>query len=390
MSWVEEFRPRRFEDVKGQNEAINRIISFVGTFRKGKKALVLHGPPGVGKTTLAHVIAIENDSELFELNASDLRNREKLKGILKPAIEQKSLTKDKKIILVDEVDGISEADWGGLTELLNLMDGTTYPIIMTANDIWNRKFSNLRRKSELIQLRDVDYRTIKVVLTGILKKKDMSVGDDILTSVAMKSKGDLRAAINDLETISGVGSSGVMTDERNRETDIFKSLRSVFKEEPSEKTLSLYDSVKMPIDEIILWVEENIPLEYRGEALAKAYRSLSNVDLFKGRIYKKQYWRFLVYENIFLSYGIASSKKKAGAGFTNYRKPTRILKIWMNNQKTAKKKTIAKKYARHVHVGERRAMNEFDFIKLFIKGNPKIQEELKLDEDELEYLKKSV
>lgn len=389
MSWVEEFRPRRFEDVKGQNEAINRIISFVRTFKKGKKALVLHGPPGVGKTTLAHVIAIENDSEIFELNASDLRNREKLRGILRPAIEQKSLVKDKKIILVDEVDGISEADWGGLAELLNLMDGTNHPIIMTANDVWNRKFSNLRRKSELIQLRDLDYRTIKVVLAGVLKKKDMSVGDDVLTGVAMRSKGDLRAAINDLETISGVGSSSVMTDERNRETDIFRSLRSVFKEEPSEKMLSLYDSVKMPIDEIILWVEENIPLEYRGEALARAYGSLSNVDLFKGRIYKKQYWRFLVYENIFLSYGIASSKKKAGAGFTNYRKPTRILKMWMNNQKTAKKKTIARKYARHVHVGEKRAMSEFDSIKPFIRGSPKIQEELKLDADEVEYLKKS-
>jgi len=65
----------------------------------------------------------------------------------------------------------------------------------------------------------------------------------------------------------------------------------------------------MPIDEIILWVEENIPLEYQGEELARAYELLSRTDLFKGRIYKQQYWRFLVYENIFLSYGISSCKK---------------------------------------------------------------------------------
>ena len=83
--------------------------------------------------------------------------------------------------------------------------------------------------------------------------------------------------------------------------------------------------------------------EYKGKELARAYDLLSKADIFRGRIYKQQYWRFLVYENIFLSYGISSSKKQAKPGFTTYKKPTRILKIWMNNQRTIKKKSIADK-----------------------------------------------
>ena len=142
----------------------------------------------------------------------------------------------------------------------------------------------------------------------------------------------------------------------------------------------------MPIDEIILWVEKNIPEEYSGKELTRAYELLSKVDLFKGRIYKQQYWRFLVYENIFLSYGIASCKKTPKIGFKNYKKPTRILKIWMNNQKTINKKSIATKYAAHVHIGQKRAMSEFGIIKQIIKSNPNIQKELKLNEEEINYL----
>ena len=106
--WVERHRPKSFEDIRGQDEAIEKIKRFINEFNseKTKKALVLHGPPGTGKTTLAHVSAIETNSEIFELNASDLRNKERLEAVLKPAIEQKSLIFKNKIILVDKVDGI--------------------------------------------------------------------------------------------------------------------------------------------------------------------------------------------------------------------------------------------------------------------------------------------
>ena len=152
--------------------------------------------------------------------------------------------------------------------------------------------------------------------------------------------------------------------------------------------LEIYDSVNMNLDEIMLWVEENIPREYKGEELARAYDLLSKADIFKGRIYKQQYWRFLVYENIFLSFGISASKnplKPIGSGFTSYKKPDRILKIWLNNKKNEKKKTIAKKYARYVHIGQKRAMRDFPVIKKILQ-NKNVQNELKLSDEEVEYV----
>jgi len=388
MPWTEKYRPKSFGEIKGQNEAIFKIKEFITNFGKKKKALLVYGPPGTGKTCLAYATANENNSEIFELNASDLRNKEKLKEILRPAVEQKPLKKEKKIILVDEVDGISETDYGGLSELLNIIESSPYPIIITANNIWDRKFNLLRKKCELLRLREINYNIIKIVILDILKKENLMIDDDFITELAIKARGDLRAAINDLQTLSQLKDYfSVILDERNKETDIFNSLRRIFKEKPSNEIINIFDSVNMPIDDIILWLEENIPTEYKGEELARAYELLSKTDIFKGRIYKQQYWRFLVYENIFLSYGISSSKKNAKTGFTTYKKPSRILQIWLNNQKTMQKKSICQKYSQYVHVSLKRAMSEFPIIKQILKSNPEIQKELKLEENEIEYLK---
>jgi len=389
MPWTEKHRPKTFAEVRGQDLALEKLKTFVKYFGIGKKAIILYGPSGTGKTTLAHVIARETNSEIFELNASDLRNKIKLKEILRPAIEQQSLLKRKKIILVDEVDGISIVDRGGLIELLSLIELSRQPVIITANDIWNKKFSQLRKKSELIQLKEIDYRTTKDVMIQILKKENLFIKNEILTNISTKAKGDLRAAINDLQTASLVQDpSEILFDERNKETDIFNALRLIFKEKPTNNLLKIFDSINLPIDRILLWIEENIPLEYQKEELVKAYDFLSKVDIFKKRIYRQQYWRFLVYQNIFLSYGISSAKENTKTGFTSYKKPTRILKIWLNNQKTAKIKSIATKYASYVHIGQKRVMREFPLIKQIIKSNSDIQKELKLNEEEINYLEK--
>ncbi len=390
IPWAEKYRPVKFSELKGHQIAVQKVRMFLNGFSKkgrGKKCLILHGPPGTGKTTLAYVAANEAGAEILELNASDLRDKNKLREILKPAMEQKSLVKQNKIILIDEVDGISKVDWGGLPELLVLAEGSSYPLFITANDIWDKRFSALRRKSEVVQLKEIDSISIKERLLEIAKKEGSQIDDKIITKISLKSRGDLRAAINDLQTASNVGAE-IVFDDRNKEVDIFHALKLIFKGKPTQEVLRIFDSVNIPLDKIFLWIEENIPEEYSGEELERAYNFLSKADIFKGRIYKQQYWRFLVYENIFLSYGISCAKNPDAVktGFTNYKKPSRILKIWLHNQKTAKKKSIAQKYAKFVHVGVKRALNEFPVMKNILQ-NPKVQKELKLSQDEIEYLR---
>jgi len=149
-NWTEKYRPKEIKQIVGQIEQIDKLKSFLLNFPSKKKAIILNGPPGIGKTTLVHAISNETNSEIFELNASDLRNKSSMNLKLKPVLEQKPLFEKNKIILVDEVDGISGTDRGGVSELISLIENSKYPIICTSNDVWIQKLSPLRKKCEII------------------------------------------------------------------------------------------------------------------------------------------------------------------------------------------------------------------------------------------------
>jgi replication factor C large subunit len=391
LPWCEKHRASCFADVKGQDFAIEKVKLFLKSFPR-KKALVLHGPPGTGKTSLAYALASELDLEILELNASDLRDKEKINQIIGPAAFSQSLFKKGKVILIDEVDGISSKDRGGLSELLGILEKTVFPLIITANDIWQQKFNLLRQKSEMVALKEIDYKIILDLLRGVCFKESCRVNDEVLTSISIRARGDIRAAINDLEIVAHSNETLIVKDlgERNKEQSIFTALQYIFKNSKLDtKMVDIFDEVHMELDEIFLWVEENIPLEYKGVELAKALDALSRADVFRGRIYRQQYWRFMVYEYFYLGAGIASAKKGIKTGWTNYRKPTRVLKIWLQNQRNAMKKTICQKYAKYCHISTKQAMKDFLLIRQILI-NKKVRSDLKLSDDEVMYLDKPI
>jgi len=386
---IEKYRAKSFEDIKGQDLEIQEVKNFFNTFPK-KRGLILNGSVGTGKTSIVLALAKEFKLELFELNASDLRNKLSLDAILKPSIEQQSLFNKGKLILMDEADGITTSDRGGLPELIALLSKTSFPIIITANDIWQKKFSLLRQKCKIINLKEVNETIIFEILRTVSKKENKEIKIETLNLIARKSKGDVRAALNDLQLILELGEKEFLSElfSREKQENIFDALKQVFQSETTNEIIRIYDNTNLQLDEILLWVEENIPLEYSGKALAKAYDLLSKADLFKGRIYRQQHWRFLVYENFFLSAGISSVTKLKNKKFISYKKPSRILKIWLSNQKNAKQKSITNKYAKFTHMSKKKASKE-KYLLPFILNNldKQTKNKLDLDEKEEEFLK---
>jgi len=385
QSFAEKYRAASYSSIIGQEKAILELKIFLKEFPK-KKALILYGPPGTGKTSLVIAAAKENNLEILELNASDLRNRASLEERLKPATEQQSLFKRSKILLMDEVDGVTGSDIGGIPELVKLIETTCFPIIMTSNDVWQSKLSPVRAKSKLTEMKALSISIISMLLRKVAAKEKINENIYFLNQIAIKSQGDIRAALNDLQSYSQTGEVSVdMEEKRDVEKNIFNILNKLFKEKGD--FLDLFDSTSMSLDEVMLWIEENIPKEYKNESLAKAYYALGNADVFRGRIYKDQSWRFLIYQNIFQSAGISYAKKAPYLGFTRYEKPKRILKIWLNNQKIAKKKTIAKKYAHLVHCSTKRIMRDFTLL-MPILNKPNVQKQLQLSDEEVAFLVK--
>ena|SRR3989338_1733729 len=383
-SLAERYRAKYYFEFVGQEKAVQEIKTFLKEFPK-KKAMILYGPAGTGKTSLALAAAKENNLDVLELNSSDLRNRTKLEAVLRPATEQKSLFKKGKLLLVDEVDGVTGTDIGGIPELVKLVSTTGHPMILTCNDVWQSKLSPLRPKCKLVEMKSLHQSVILELLRKICQEEKFKDDINSLLKIAIKSQGDVRAALNDLQSYT-LGENVIIDikEKRDVEDNIFNILRKIFKERGD--FLELFDTTSMSLDEILLWIEENIPREYKNEALVKAYHALGNADVFRGRIYKNQSWRFLVYQNIFQSAGISFAKSAPLGGFTKYEKPKRVLKIWMHNQKTLQKKTIAKKFARFAHCSTKRAMGDFQLLKTILKNNDETHKKLKLSEDEIDFL----
>jgi len=291
---------------------------------------------------------------------------------------------------MDEADGITASDRGGLPELIALITKTSFPIIITANDIWKKKFSLLRQKCKIINLKELKEPITKDIITNVLKKENKNIKSDTINLIVKQSKGDVRALLNDLQSILESGEDNFIEQisEREKQESIFDVLKKIFQSETNTEIIRAYDNTHMDLNEIMLWIEENIPLEYKGKALARAYDALSKADIFRGRIYRQQYWRFLVYQSFFLSAGISASTKLKNKEFIKYKKPSRILQIWISNQKNAKKKSIIAKYAQESHMSKKKAAKENFLIPLIL--NNLCQKEINkmnLNEKELDYLR---
>jgi replication factor C large subunit len=395
-TWNFMYMPKSTSEVQGQNQAVTQMKGFLDKF-PAKKSALLYGPPGCGKTCCVHALARENELEIIEVNASDARNTDSLQKKLAPATVQMSLFSKGKIILVDEIDGIAgNADRGGLTELSKLIEKSRFPVFLTANDPWDKKFTILRKKSDMIQFHTLAYPSVASVLKRICEKESVKYEDNALTVLARRAGGDLRGAINDLQVLCELDKELSQNDvdelsgRRQKETMI-NALMRILKTTNPEIALAALDDVDEDLDEVFLWMDENVPREYKNiEDIAMAYDNISIADVFRGRIRRWQHWRFLVYINNLLTAGVALSKKEKYHGFNKYTRTTRILKMWQYNQKNAKKKAVSQKLAVKTHTSARRAAEMLPYLKVIYKEKKgkAISEFLDLDSEEISYLKK--
>ena len=162
------YQPKTSKEIIGQDLAVKKLKDFVINFKKQRKnAVLLYGPSGTGKTISAYAIVHDLDLEILEVNASDIRNAEQINSLLGSAIAQRSLFAKSKLILVDEIDGLSGTkDRGGLQAITKLIEKSSFPIVLTATNPWHYKFNTLRRKTEMIEFAPLEY----LIIFEILKK----------------------------------------------------------------------------------------------------------------------------------------------------------------------------------------------------------------------------
>jgi replication factor C large subunit len=398
--WTVKHRPTISRDVAGNKTAIEKLREWIDSWKKGppsKRAVLLYGPAGVGKTTVTEALARERGWDLVEINASDKRSGEILSKIAGLASTQATLFSKGRLILLDEVDGINlREDQGAITTILQIIKDTQYPMILTANDPWDPKTRPLREACLQIELRRLGIRDGLPLLKNILAKEGVRTTDDALKFIIDKDRGDIRSILNDMQVLSSGSKELTMEDVsllsgRDRTESVFEVLRIIFNSRTvaaARRALSISD---LDQEMLFQWIFENVPYQIqKPDELQQAISALAEADMFFARIKKTRSWHLLSYALDLMTAGVAIAKQTPTKGWVPMKFPQRISSMSRTRASRDLRKRVGATIGHKTHVSARRAQQlYFSLVRSAYEHSPEKFEQIAAwleDKDELEEL----
>jgi len=403
VPWTLKYMPKTLSEVVGNEDAKRKMLQWVQSWSRGipkKRALFLYGPPGTGKTISAEALANDLGMELVQSNASDYRTAEAVERFAGRASQYGTLSGKKRLILFDELDGIAgTADRGGLSVITEIVKKTGSPIILTANNAYDPRFSTLRNYCELTEFKKPSRTEIQRHLRKICSLEGIESEDDALKLIAERATGDVRSAVNDLQALAQGRKRLTYGDvswlaTRDRKEVIFNVLRSIFYAKDSFSAKDAVDMADVDPDMLLEWVYENLPYHVKDpKELAATMGMLALADIYRGRIASTQNWSLMRYFIDFMTAGVAASWSKKATGWVPFKFPTRIGSMSASRADRQMLSAIGMKIRKRCHVSSIRAVKEIlPYIRVIFESNPEMGAGLAkwfdLDEDMINYLAK--
>ena len=203
MPLADELRPKNFDEIVGQKHLVGAGASFRRMIESGHiPSIVLHGPSGTGKTTIADIIARETNKHFVRLNAtvaslSDVHN----------ALEESASLYGAggMLLYIDEIQYFNKKQQQSLLEYIE--DGRVTLICSTTENPYFAIYGALLSRSSTFEVKPVEPKEIEIALERAVKYLnektgfDKSVEDGVLGIIASRSGGDVRKALGCLENI---------------------------------------------------------------------------------------------------------------------------------------------------------------------------------------------
>jgi replication factor C large subunit len=297
-------------------------------------------------------------------------------------------------LFLDEVDGIAgNEDRGGVSAIIKIIQESLVPIIMAANDPDIEKLRPLKKECLLVRFHEVRIPLIIALLQKICLLEHVRAEFEAMERIAQNSKGDVRSAINDLQSLSEENHTLTLQDtmmlsSRNKDISMDETLRRYFATQSIAETSSMLAFSSVDYDDFLLSVADNMPKRYTDATeLAKAFNYVSRADLFRGRIGTEN-WHLLKYFYNELSEASAVNPQSYKP-FTFITPPIRIMTLFWTKGKRTMLNDICAKIGAQCHVSVATAKATFiPYIRLMLqkKRNLPLVASFKLTPEEVNYL----
>ena len=342
--WVEKYKPIKLKDYIGNKNEIDTALNWLKDFKilKSKpnsdklefnnfpKVLLLSGEPGVGKTSLAHLLLKENGYHVIEHNSSNIRGKKNIEKFFRKSLSYDYILdvfnnyQNPLSLIMDEIDTLclGGADKGGMNELLSIIKEDrkrknkenliiTNPIICTYNDFTDKKLNELKKYSVHLNIKKPNNRTLGILLRRIIKGESLKIQKKYHKIIISYANNDYRRLIFILEflTINNKEISDQNIQdmynkfmEKDKEFNLEETIISIF-----DKKLDINDmfhifnneTFKIPLyihENCVNFVKKCSSLDYNQKiyVLTKLLNYCSKSDYLHTFIFNNKFWNLFL------------------------------------------------------------------------------------------------